>query len=108
VLPAKEIRPLPAALTGALGRLLSELKMPRTLIDAELAQMESCVIAATSSRSVLGSMNELAFIAKLYLGELPPRSPSEIHRCLAEVPMKPLGYRYPREVAFDLLSATKE
>jgi hypothetical protein len=108
VLPAKEIRPLPIALTDGLRWLLSDLGVPRALIDAELAQMESCVIAATSSRSVLGSMNDHTFAAKLFLSESPPLSLIEVHHRLAEVPLKAIGYRYPREVALDLLSATMQ
>jgi hypothetical protein len=104
VLPAKEIHPLPTALTERLHRLLSDLGVPRALIDDELAQMQPCIITATASRSVLGSMNDFTFAAKIYLGASPPLSLAEIHLRLAETPMKPLGYRYPREVALDLLS----
>jgi hypothetical protein len=70
--------------------------------------MESCAIAATSSRSVLGSMNDHSFAAKLFLGASPPLSLIEVHDRLAKVPLKAIGYRYPREAALDLLSASKE
>ena len=53
-------------------------------------------------------MNDLVYMAKFYLGESFAIDLAEVQRRLAESPMKTLGYRYPREVALDLLSATKE
>jgi hypothetical protein len=107
VLPAKEIRPLPTALINGLRWLLDDLRVPRALIDDELARMDPCVIAATSSRSAVTSMNDFVIRAKQQLGKSPPVSLAELHRRLAEMPMKPLGYRFPCEVALDLLSTTK-
>jgi hypothetical protein len=104
VLLAKEIRPLPVTLTDRLRWLLRELKVPTALINDELAQMHTCRIAATANRSVLGSMNDHIFAAKLFLSESPPLSLIEVHHRLAEVPLKAIDYCYPREVALDLLA----
>lgn len=106
VLPVKEIRPLPITLTDRLRWLLRELKVPTALINDELAQMHTSIITTTASRSVLGSMSDHTFAAKILLGESPPVSLTELHRRLAEVPLKATGYRYPREVALNLLSGT--
>ena len=103
VMLAKEMQPLPESLANGLRGLLCALEVPEALIDEETARMQACVITTTASRSVLGSMNDFAFAAKLYLSESQPLSLIEIQLRLAEVPMKPLGYRFPREVALDLL-----
>ncbi len=104
VLPAKEIRPLPTTLTDRLRWLLRELEVPTQLINDELAQMHTCTITKTASRSVLGSMNDHTFAAKFLLGEPHFISVVELHRRLAEVPLKAIGYSFPREVALELLS----
>jgi hypothetical protein len=104
VLPAKEIHPLPAAMIDRLRWLLGELKVPPVLIDRELAQMQTCTVTTTANRSVLGSMNDHTFAAKLFLGRIPPLSITEVHHRLAEVPLKAIDYRFPREIALDLLS----
>jgi hypothetical protein len=108
VLPVKEMRPLPATLTAGLRWLLEDLAVPRERIDDELAQMQSCVITTTASQSAVTSMNDVVIRAKLQLGKSPSVALAELHRRLAEVPLKPLGYRYPREVALDLLSSRAE
>ena len=67
--------------------------------------MHACAITTTANRSVLGSMNDHTFAAKLLLSEPHHLSLTELHFNLAEVPLKAIGYRYPREVALDLLTA---
>ena len=104
VLPVKEIRPLPITLTDRLRWLLRELEVPTALINEELVQMHTCTITTTANRSVLGSMNDHTFAAQFFLGQSPSISIVELHRHLAEVPLKAIGYRYPRDVALDLLS----
>jgi hypothetical protein len=104
VLPAKEIRPLPMTLTDRLLWLLRELEVPTALINDELAQMHTCTITTTASRSVLGSMHDHTMAAKIIVGESPTASLVEFHRYLAKVPLKAIGYRYPRDVALNLLS----
>jgi len=80
--------------------------VPTALINEELAQMHTCVITTTCNRSVLGSMNDHTFAAQFFLGQSPSISIVELHRYLAEVPLKAIDYRYPRDVALDLLSGT--
>ena len=52
-------------------------------------------------------MNDFIFQAKGYLGEPPRLSLPDLHRRLAKVPMKPLDYRFPSEVAIELLSGAR-
>jgi len=104
VLPVKEIKPLPITLTDRLRWLLRELKIPRELINDELSQMHTCTITTTASRSVLGSMNDHVFAVKFFLNRSPALSFVEIHRHLAETPLKAIDYRFPCDVALNLLS----
>jgi len=105
VLPVKEMKPLPVTLTDRLRWLLRELKIPTALINEELNQMRTCAVTKTANRSVLGSMNDHIFAVKIFLSESPPLGFAEIHRRLSEVPLKAIGYRFPRDVAFDLLES---
>jgi hypothetical protein len=104
VLPAKEIHGLPAPLIDRLRWLLSELQVPPALTDRELAQMQTCIVTTTANRSVLGSMNDHTFAARLFLGASPPLSLAEVHHRLAEVPLKAIDYRFPSEIALALLT----
>jgi hypothetical protein len=44
------------------------LGLPRSFIDAEIAEMGSYRLAKTESRSGLGSMNEFAYLGKVFGG----------------------------------------
>jgi hypothetical protein len=93
----REIDPPTERLGRALRPLLKELKVASTLIDEEIGQMEACAITATDNRSALGSMNDLIFQAKFYLGESKQLSLAELQQRLANTPMKLLDYRFASE-----------
>jgi hypothetical protein len=105
ILPANEIRPLPNALAASVRQVLVGLHVSSKLIDDELSQMQSCVLARTANRSVLGSMTDFIFAARMSWGESPPLPLMELNLRLAETPMKSIDYRYPGEVAVELLAA---
>jgi hypothetical protein len=102
VMPAREIEALAERLSRALRMLLKELRVASTLIDEEIGQMEVCAITATANRSVLGSMNDLIFQAKFYLGGSKQLSLAELQQRLANTPMKLLDYRFASEAASEL------
>jgi hypothetical protein len=107
VLPAREIDPVEERLSSALRQLLLKWGVERALIDEEIAQMDGCAVTATANRSVLSSLNDFVFQSKIYLGESRQLSLPEIQERLANTPMKPLEYRFAKEVAIDLLSGEK-
>lgn len=107
VLPVKEMKPLPVTLTDRLRWLLRDLNVPTELINDELAQMHTCTITTTASRSVLGSMNDHVAAVKFCLNCSATPSIVEIHRKLAGTPLKAIDYRFPREVAIELLAGQK-
>lgn len=102
ILPPGEIAMLPQRLSDAVRRLLTDLQVAPALIDAEIEQMQGFAVTKTANRSVLGSVNDLAFHAKFDLGEL-GLSLAETHERLAKMPLKAIGYRYPIDAALELL-----
>lgn len=106
VMPAREIEPLADRLSDGLRVLLIEMGIGSALIDEEIAQMQGFAVTATANRSVLGSMNDLIFQAKFYLGESKQLSLAELQQRLANAPLKLLEYRFASEVAMALLSGT--
>jgi len=52
-------------LPGAMATLLDAHRVPRPLIEGEVAEARDCVLAATRNRSVLGVMTEFAHLAEL-------------------------------------------
>ena len=83
----------------ALEELLLALGQPRPLIQLELAQMSDYIVAKTASRSVLGSMRDLALQVRWRLQTQEHWSPLTIALELSEVPCGPLGMQFPREAA---------
>jgi len=56
LLPARNVRELPARIADAVGQRLGRLGVPRRLIEAELQAMAPVRLAKTEDRSVLGVM----------------------------------------------------
>jgi hypothetical protein len=67
--------------------------LSRRLVVPNAAKIE---FTKLSDRSVIGSMNELVQLAKLYFIER-QLSPFEASRLINEVPMSPLGFNNPKE-----------
>ena len=104
VLPARDMRSLVSRLRPAVGEVLAALGAPPEGVAAELQEMEEVALARTASRSVLGSMNDLAYQARVLLAMRPGISPLELALDLGRVPCSPLGFHYPCEVAVGLVS----
>ncbi|HGO6129709.1 hypothetical protein NUV25_28595 [Burkholderia pseudomultivorans] len=72
--------------------------MDAAKIDAEMQHMRDCEIAKTGNRSMVGTLNEFAFLARVWKEEQ-DASP-DLHRLsmkLADVPCKPLRYDSPAQ-----------
>lgn len=87
-------------LLGAVAEVLSRIGTSPAAIDAELREMTVGRVERTSSRRVLGSMTDFAFMA-----EASSRSPDlvDVAVWLAESPCSPIGMRSPSDVARELL-----
>ncbi len=65
----------------------------------------------TNNRSVLGSMNDLAFHIEYYIaddGGLNTADLAAMHQRINEIPFKAIGYKYPREQLLTLLTDVSE
>ena len=65
LLPARGVAALPTSLPDAVAKVLAFLEIPEAILEEEVAAMrEGCVVAKTASRRVLGSMNDMAYMAE--------------------------------------------
>ena len=104
VIPARNLPEMGIRLAAGVRELLAALGAPLSQIDSEMAAMGSARIARTNSRSVLGSMNDMAYMADAYLeGAVMPAGLLAAELKMAEAPCGPLGYRSPDDVALGLL-----
>ena len=106
--PARGLRTtLAPNLRAAVGSLLESLAVPHEAIASEIAAMESVSFGAATNRRVLGSMNELAFLASVQLADGDDLLALSCR--LADTPMSAIGvkrgdYGYPGKLARELLT----
>jgi hypothetical protein len=75
---------------------LAAHQAPAAVIDDELSQMRDCRFGPTANRSVVGIMNDFAYLADVYRHADPSRSLAELGLKLAETPCSPLYRRHVR------------
>ncbi len=87
--------------------LLMTIGVPEAVAARECAKMREVEFAKTSSRSVLGSLNQIAYYYQVVAARDPRRGPpslSEAERQLSEYLHGPLDYVHPAEVAREQLA----
>ena len=92
VMPLAPAKTLLHRLPDALAELLSAHRAPAQLIEAERAQALEHRLAATANRSLVGVMNELAYLADLHRAENPDLM--RLSMRLATTPCGPLFQRH--------------
>jgi hypothetical protein len=65
--------------------------------------MAKVTTGATANRSVLGSLNDLAFLSRAVIDEQPEIDLTMLAMEVAETPCAPLKYESPRAVSLSLL-----
>jgi len=88
------------------GNLLGMLGIPPKAIDQELHHYNDVQFGKTRSRSVLGSMNDIAFQYQVIAEMAENRvdlSLSNAEYQMSQMPCKPIDYRAPIDVAKELL-----
>jgi len=108
ITPAKDIRSIASHLTHHLSELLERLGAKPEWIVAELREMNDTKYAATSSRSVLGTMNDYKVQIEAMVYESKDVKPLDVALGLSVRPVGPLQYRNPKEVSIDLLKQNYE
>jgi hypothetical protein len=86
--------------------LLMMIGVPQKVIDSEISHLDPVQFARTASRSLLGSMNDIAWNYQVISEEadyIAHTNLSIAEHKLSQMPSGPLNYRYPSEVAKELL-----
>jgi hypothetical protein len=63
-------------------------------IDAELTEVDRCLLARTNNRSVVGIMNEFAYLGDVFRHSAPAAELQDLSLRLAETPCSPLYKRH--------------
>ena len=102
ILPARN-ESFPAQFGLSLQRVPDALGVPSRSVGPEISAANEIQIARTRSRHVLGTMNDCAFNAQVYLAHALSDDPAlEAALKLAEMPSKPIGYDSPGSLALSL------
>lgn len=101
LVPASPASTLLERLPAAVAVVLRGLGVPPTVVEAELREMQEVVVAKTTSRRVLGTMTDFAFLLEGY--ELSQTPLVEAALKLAKAPCSPLGMEAPGAAALRLL-----
>lgn len=106
LLPLAPADTLPERVAPALRRVLAARRVDPAFIDREVAAMAGVVVAKTFNRSVVGTMNEFAFEARVYrdLGDAADLVGLAIR--LAETPCSAIGYNSPDRLLREIAAPT--
>ncbi|MDN8070583.1 MULTISPECIES: DUF6933 domain-containing protein [Burkholderia cepacia complex] len=98
LMPLAPAATLPARFPEALATVLQAHGWDAAIVDAEMQHMRECKIAKTANRSVVGTLNEFAFLALAWKEE--QSAQPDLHHIsmrLADIPCKPLRYDSPAQ-----------
>jgi len=104
--PEWEVENLVPLFRARVVNLLTMIGVSAEAAGRELSHLATVRFGRTASRSVIGSMNDMAWHYQVMADEGKGKeqlSLSEAEEELSRVPCSPLGYRYPADVAKELL-----
>jgi hypothetical protein len=109
VIPIREVKRLGAAFPDAVCERLSIVGVAAADIADERMRMSELAFGRTRNRSLLGTLNDFAFMAQQgNMNRTEPESPEELMRFLAQTPILPLDGASPialTKAAFETRSA---
>ena len=105
VLPARELATMADRFRVALIEVLRALDIDGPFIARELGTMDDVIFARTSSRSVLGTINDFSFQVQWILHDHPTLTLHALSLELADTPIGPLD-DYPAQATRRLLMET--
>jgi hypothetical protein len=106
LLPLAPASTLPERLGPAVAALLHTYGMALPLIERELAAMAEIAIAKTGNRRVVGTMNEFAFEASAFRGQMGAANLAMLSMRLAETPCGAIGYNHPDRLLLEVVAGT--
>jgi hypothetical protein len=92
------------------ANLLGMIGINSKEIENEISHYDQIQFGKTESRRVLGSMNDIAWQYQTLAEEAENKSDLSLSKAeliLSRMPCKPIGYRFPSEIAKDLLELKK-
>ena len=104
IMSGRNVAGIAASFPQALSEVLQRLEFTPEAIDREIRESCDIVIAATASRSLIGSLNDFAIMTQHVMRRESADSLIDLSVWLARTPMATLGWKYPVEVAQELLS----
>jgi hypothetical protein len=104
LVPGREMSTLLPRFRQAVGELLQAIGVPGAAIDHELDAMSEIVIGRTTSRRVLGSLNDFVHLAEPFLDGRPLL---QVALRLAEAPCRPIDMKSPRRATLAAFSASR-
>ena len=88
----------------AVRSVLRHIGAASELLDSEAREMDQITIGAMANRRVLGSLNDLASLARFTMAERATIDLTALAIELADTPCSPINYETPRTVSLALLS----
>ena len=82
---------------------MERIGVARGIIEHELHEMSQFRIGQTSSRRVLGSLNELSFLSRYSIGRRPRMDLTTLATEIAETPCSLIKYESPKSMTLALL-----
>jgi len=112
ITPVNQPDPPSAALGNCrVANLLRMLGIPQHIIDLETGHFDQIQFGKTVSRSVLGSMNDIAQHYQFRAEDAVSKadlSLSKIELMFSEIPFKSIHYQFPSEAAWELLEKSAD
>ena len=87
----------------AVRSVMQDIGVASSLIEAELNEMSQIRIGSTSSRRVLGSLNELGFLSRYSIDRRPQIDLITLAAEIAETPCSLIKYESPKSMTLALL-----
>ncbi len=103
IVAAKDRSAFTSRLREAIRSVLWSIGVPADAVNQEIAEMGDVTIGPTASRSVLGSLNDMALGARFALEDQPNMDLLSLATELADTPCSPLEYASPRSVTLGIL-----
>jgi len=102
LMPGRDVAHFPQRLPETLERQLTRLGVPPKAVAREIKECGDVVLAATASKSLLGTLNDYAAMAKQrFTGQVEVDLDDEAF-WLSHTPLSPLNYRFAADEAFRL------
>jgi hypothetical protein len=102
VMPGRDVATLPKRFPEAMGMQLALLGVPQAAYEREMEECRDVVLAKTASKSLLGTLNDYAYMVHHRLSTKSDDDLDAAAFSLSHTPLSPLGYKYASEVALSL------